>query len=136
MAEMLRKDGNTHNIRRHWDLFLQYYLSTVKFNQLRFFIDITGFQFFPVDRPTYLTAVCVNHILLEVFGPIIEGLALFFDNKLMWSNINQLQMRVVYNLFQENYRSFFTYFCLNDHIGDKSIVAKELSAQYQEFIFL
>eukprot|EP00455_Lapot_gusevi_P005608 TRINITY_DN12406_c0_g1_i3.p1 TRINITY_DN12406_c0_g1~~TRINITY_DN12406_c0_g1_i3.p1 ORF type:complete len:497 (+),score=115.53 TRINITY_DN12406_c0_g1_i3:65-1492(+) len=121
MADLVQEFGE-QMLREKLELFLQYYIPTVKFNQLRYFMDITGFQFFPVDKATYLSIQYIVNLLNTTF-PSLLNTAIMYDSKLIWTGIEQTDMRVLYNLQQENMRGFFTYFCMNEHPRDRELVA-------------
>jgi len=87
--------------RRHLSLFFKYYLPTIPFNQLRFFADIYGFRFFPVDRSTYLSVQYLSNCITGKF-PQIHSLSVIYSNRLLWSGLPQSAIRVLYTINQES----------------------------------
>lgn len=104
-------------LRQRLDLFLEYYLTTVRFPQLRYFMDITGFQFFPVDKPTFTSLLCLADAV-SAACPEVASSAILFDGRLIWTGLPQPQMRALYNLQQENFKQFFIYFHANQGLLD------------------
>jgi hypothetical protein len=112
-------------LRDRLDLFFQFYLPTIKFNQLRFFMDITGFQFFPVDKVTFLTITSFAASVASAF-PDISSTVVLYDGRLIWTGLDRANTRTLYNLQQEDFRSFYNYFVVNERHDPRSPSAKSV----------
>lgn len=97
---LLEQPDGTNVCRRHLSLFFKYYLPTIPFNQLRFFADINGFRFFPVDRSTYLSVQFLANCVSGQF-PQLHSLSVMYSNRLLWSGLPQNAIRVLYTVNQE-----------------------------------
>lgn len=120
-------------LRCKLQLFMSYFLPTIRFSQLIYFTDIHGFQFLPVDKITFLTIQYIIHLLTLNFHPpgsggsggaagtnplhaatgggLIKNCALMYNSKLIYSGLNSEMMFLLYSLDQD-----LMYFFLVDYL--------------------
>lgn len=92
-----------------FNLFLQVYLPAIDFTQLRFFTDINGFQFMPLDKSCFMQ---VQHVLsaISAYSPsLIESVSCIYNHKLLYAGLNNDDMMVLYNMEQPHLRGLFDY---------------------------
>eukprot|EP00937_MAST-01D_sp_MAST-1D-sp2_P006291 g6291.t1 len=87
-------------LRRRLQRFLPQYLSVVDFGHIHLFYDLDGFHFFPVDRAAYLSVQYFVSMLHARFASHVAGMAFLFDGHVVWSNVDQPSMRLVYKFLR------------------------------------
>jgi len=104
LQSIIEKSG-AEVLRKQLSLFFKYYIPTIPFSQIRYFADIYGFRFFPVDRTTYLGIQYLSN-LVEAEFPNLHSLTIMFNQLLIWSGLDQEDMRVLYTINQEKNSKF------------------------------
>ena len=113
-------DNGFSKLRENLKIFFKYYLPTIQFHQLRYYADIYGFRFFAVDRTTYLTLQYLNNIVQSEFIKL-HSLCVMYSGKLIWSGLDQDDMRVLYTNNQEPNDSYmYTFMAKKNNNNNKS----------------
>jgi vacuolar fusion protein CCZ1, animal type len=88
--------------------YMTFFLGTIRFNNVRYFMDLDGLQFLPVDKISFLSVQYVVSTIRSEF-PCVQGMALLYDRDLLWSDLGQEDMLLLYTLHQDYMRRFLTY---------------------------
>lgn len=111
---------NMNELRICLKMFFRYYIPTIQFHQLRFYADIYGFRFFAVDRTTYLTLQYLSNIVCSAY-PALHSLCVMYHGKLIWSGMEQKDMRVLYTNNQTPNDSYmYTFMAKSTQKANKS----------------
>lgn len=90
-----RADGNVENLKQRLEHFYCKYLLTLKLPQGDILDVFNGITFLPLDKNTYLRIQCfINN--LEASFPFIKYTAFLYNEKLVWSGLEQEDMRIMY----------------------------------------
>lgn len=90
-----RADGNVESLKQRLDHFYCKYLLTLKLPQGDILDVFNGITFLPLDKNTYLRIQCfINN--LEASFPFIKYTAFLYNEKLVWSGLEQEDMRIMY----------------------------------------
>mmetsp|Transcript_1187 Transcript_1187/g.1692 ORF Transcript_1187/g.1692 Transcript_1187/m.1692 type:complete len:583 (+) Transcript_1187:70-1818(+) len=111
MADIARQHSYEFLKTKLW-LFMKYFLPTIDFQNVRFLMDIRGFNFMPVNRNAFLMTQYIINVLSSAF-PSIASCAVMYDRKLIWSGLEQDDMFFLYLLDQKNMGGFFKYLATN-----------------------
>eukprot|EP01133_Synstelium_polycarpum_P005960 gene5960-6903_t len=90
----------TECLRKRIDTFVKPYLNQINFDQLDLFTSLDGIQLLPVDKNVYLKMLgMVNgaEIALQSTLPSFRFAALFYKDNLLWSSLQQNQIRTLNN---------------------------------------
>mmetsp|Transcript_13129 Transcript_13129/g.20822 ORF Transcript_13129/g.20822 Transcript_13129/m.20822 type:complete len:843 (-) Transcript_13129:31-2559(-) len=88
--------------------FMRAFIPLIDFANIRSSMDIRGFNFMPVTRPTFLTIQYIVNIIISSF-PFVSQCALIHSKKLIWSGIDQEDMFFLYLLDQAPHTKFYEY---------------------------
>jgi hypothetical protein len=150
-AVLAQYNTNYDVLRLKFDMYMRYFLPSVRFNQLHFFTDIYGFQFLPVDKPTFLSVQYLINTVQTQFNQLlmsssksnnskctssIASVACMYSGKLIWSGLNQDDMFLLYNLDQESMNYFYQYLAANEAVDWDSystVDTAKLLSIYEKF---
>jgi len=90
------EESNVENLRRRLENFMPAFISTLNFEQLDLFTTLEGIQFLPVDKNVYLRIQSFVNLTEDNFPKILYSAFLFRDH-LVWSGLEQDDMRAVYS---------------------------------------
>ncbi|PRP76652.1 aspartate kinase [Planoprotostelium fungivorum] len=76
--------------------FMDVYIPTIRFDKVNLFNTLDGVHFLPVDRNIYLGIQTFIHIVENTF-PSIRQTFFLHDDHLVWSGLEQDDMRVLYS---------------------------------------
>ncbi|XP_074648417.1 vacuolar fusion protein CCZ1 homolog [Tubulanus polymorphus] len=89
------KKGNVQSLKQRFDHFFSRYLLTLKLNTCDLLDVFNGIHFLPLDKNTYLQIQCfINN--LEATFPQIHYSAFLYNDQLVWSGLEQEDMRIMY----------------------------------------
>ena len=90
-----RADGNVDSLKQRLDHFYSKYLLTLKLPAGDILDVFNGISFLPLDKNTYLRIQCfINN--LEASFPFIKYTSFLYNEKLVWSGLEQEDMRIMY----------------------------------------
>lgn len=87
--------GNVQNLKQRLDHFFSRYLLTLRLNHSDLLDVCNGIHFLPLDKNTYLRIQCLIN-LLEATFPQIRYTAFLYNDQLVWSGLEQEDMRIMY----------------------------------------
>ena len=90
-----RADGNVESLKQRLDHFYSKYLLTLKLPAGDILDVFNGISFLPLDKNTYLRIQCFINSL-EASFPFIKYTAFLYNEKLVWSGLEQEDMRTMY----------------------------------------
>lgn len=90
-----RTEGDVQALKQRLDHFYTKYLQTLKLSQCDLLDIFNGIHFLPLDKNTYLRIQCfINR--LEASFPMVKYTAFLYNDKLVWSGLEQEDMRTMY----------------------------------------
>jgi hypothetical protein len=89
--ESLGKEGLKHRLAH----FFPRYINTLKFPQLDLLDIYQGIHFLPLDKHTFLKIQSFVNLVEQTFSQI-KYTAFLYTDQLVWSELEQEDMRVVY----------------------------------------
>ncbi|XP_046370029.2 vacuolar fusion protein CCZ1 homolog [Haliotis rufescens] len=90
-----RAERNVQSLIQRLDHFFSRYLLTLRLHQSDILDVFNGIHFLPLDKNTYLRIQCfINH--LEATFPSVKYTAFLYNDQLVWSGLNQDDMRIMY----------------------------------------
>ncbi|ELT94377.1 hypothetical protein CAPTEDRAFT_170709 [Capitella teleta] len=93
--EKIVAESGIEELLRRLEHFFSKYLITLKLSQSSIMDVINGIHFLPLDKNTYLRIQCFIN-LLEAQFPRVKYTAFLFNDQLVWSGLEQEDMRVLY----------------------------------------
>ncbi|XP_005097300.1 vacuolar fusion protein CCZ1 homolog [Aplysia californica] len=92
---LMRADGNVDSLKQRLEHFYSKYLLTLKLPQGDILDVFNGITFLPLDKNTYLRIQCFINTLEATF-PFIKYTSFLYNEKLVWSGLEQEDMRIMY----------------------------------------
>jgi len=89
------KEGGVTEVRARLAGFIPHFLNSISFDQLDLFHTLEGIQFLPVDKNVYLRIQSYIN-LTEDRVPKVQYAAFLYRDHLVWSGLEQDDMRTVY----------------------------------------
>jgi len=93
---LLTETEGVDTVRTRLQSFLPYYLLSLNFEQLDLFNTLEGIQFLPVDKNVYLRIQSFINLTEDHF-PKLQYAAFLYRDHLVWSGLEQDDMRTVYS---------------------------------------
>lgn len=90
-----RANGEVESLKQRLEHFYNKYLLTLKIAQGDILDIFNGIHFLPLDKNTYLRIQCFINSLEATF-PFIKYTAFLYNEKLVWSGLEQEDMRIMY----------------------------------------
>lgn len=108
-----RGGGDVMCLKQRLELFYNKYLLTLKLSQCDLLDVFNGIHFLPLDKNTYLRIQCfINQ--LEAAFPMVKYTAFLYNDKLVWSGLEQDDMRTMYLYLTT---SLFPSYMVQEHQG-------------------
>lgn len=108
-----RADGDIQSLKQRLEHFYNKYLLTLKLSQCDLLDVFNGIHFLPLDKNTYLRIQCfINR--LEATFTMVKYTAFLYNDKLVWSGLEQEDMRTMY---QYLITSLFPTYLAQEHQG-------------------
>lgn len=86
---------DVESLKQRLDHFFSKYLVTLRLNQVDIMTVFNGVQFLPLDKISYLRLQCfINQ--MEMIFPQIRYSVVLYNNHLVWSGLEQEDMRILY----------------------------------------
>ncbi|CAG5132726.1 unnamed protein product [Candidula unifasciata] len=92
---LMRANGEVESLKQRLDHFYSKYLLTLKLPQADILDVFNGIHFLPLDKNTYLRIQCFINSLEATF-PFVKYTAFLYNEKLVWSGLEQEDMRIMY----------------------------------------
>jgi len=83
-------------VRAKLQAFIPSFISSLNFEQLDIFVTLEGIQFLPVDKNVYLRIQSYINLTEDHF-PKVQYAAFLYRDHLVWSGLEQDDMRIVYS---------------------------------------
>eukprot|EP00475_Leptophrys_vorax_P025304 TRINITY_DN3542_c0_g1_i1.p1 TRINITY_DN3542_c0_g1~~TRINITY_DN3542_c0_g1_i1.p1 ORF type:complete len:342 (+),score=87.78 TRINITY_DN3542_c0_g1_i1:1-1026(+) len=115
-ASLLQTVG-LQQARRRLVKFFDFYIPTIKFSQLPQQSEIAGFQYLPVDRAAFLMSHSLARTIKNNF-PAVHSVSIIYDHKLVHSELDQNDMKLLFDLEKDHMRQMFTYATLIEKDDD------------------
>jgi len=93
---MLEREGDPDIVRNKLQSFIPHFIASINFEQLDLFATLEGIQFLPVDKNVYLRIQSFINLTEDHF-PKVQYAAFLYRDHLVWSGLEQDDMRVVYS---------------------------------------
>ncbi|ESO93330.1 hypothetical protein LOTGIDRAFT_216156 [Lottia gigantea] len=90
-----RSGGDISSLKHRLEHFYSRYLLTLKLHQSDLLDVFNGISFLPLDKNTYLQIQCLIN-RLEALFPTIKYTAFLYNDQLVWSGLEQDDMRTMY----------------------------------------
>ncbi|KAK6170284.1 hypothetical protein SNE40_018709 [Patella caerulea] len=92
---LARSNNDVESLKKRLDHFFSRYLLTLKLHQSDLLDVFNGIYFLPLDKNTYLQIQCLINRLEATF-PIVKYTAFLYNDQLVWSGLEQDDMRTMY----------------------------------------
>ncbi|KAK3090405.1 hypothetical protein FSP39_011589 [Pinctada imbricata] len=92
---LAKTNNNVDVLKQRLDHFYSRYLQTLRVHQSDIIDIFSGIHFMPLDKNTYLRVQCFIN-LLEARFPYIKYTAFMYNDQLVWSGLEQDDMRIMY----------------------------------------
>ncbi|KAI8797551.1 vacuolar fusion protein CCZ1 [Biomphalaria glabrata] len=92
---LARANGEVEALKQRLEHFYDKYLLTLKLAQGDILDVFNGIHFLPLDKNTYLRIQCFINSLEATF-PFVKYTAFLYNEKLVWSGLEQEDMRIMY----------------------------------------
>lgn len=92
---LARANGEIESLKQRLEHFYSKYLLTLKLPQGDILDVFNGIHFLPLDKNTYLRIQCFINSLEAAF-PFVKYTAFLYNEKLVWSGLEQDDMRIMY----------------------------------------
>ncbi len=135
-AQVVAREG-INALKARLYLLISYYLNTLEFDKLPYFVDVQGFRFLPVDRSSFLT---IQFLLASISAqfPNIKTGAVMYASKLIWSGFAQEDMYRLYGIEQDPKQWLYAYINANASYqppapdADQDVLGKRLKKKKVE----
>ncbi|XP_025082631.1 vacuolar fusion protein CCZ1 homolog [Pomacea canaliculata] len=128
---LMRADGDVEVLKQRLEGFYNKYLLTLRLSQCDLLDVFNGIHFLPLDKNTYLRIQCfINR--LEATFPFVKYTAFLYNDKLVWSGLEQDDMRTLYQYLTT---TLFPTYMAQEHQGGGQVKSQAVGAsQYCKFL--